>query len=139
MRHICIASVTAVLLLSTVIFAQEASSPSAQNTATLPSKGTTVRGCLRGERGNYILIEDKTSIVYVLRGVGNKLENYRRHEVEVTGRVLSGTVKTGIRPEKEGSNPADTVHSVDGVPFQVDNPQTDVRSVARHCKAADQQ
>jgi len=52
---------------------------------------------------------------------------------------LSGTVKTGIRPEKEGSNPADTVHGVDGVPFQVDNPQTDVRTVAKHCKAADQE
>lgn len=142
MRYIRIASVSAFLLLSAAIFAQQSSAPpapSAENTTASLSKGTTVRGCLRGERANYVLIEDKTGSIYVLKGVGNKLENYRRHEVEVTGRVLGGTVKTGIRPEKGGSNPSDTVHGVDGVPFQVDNPQTDVRTVAKHCKAADQE
>jgi hypothetical protein len=105
-----------------------------------PTSGSsTVRGCLRGERGNYVLIEEKTGSIYVLKGVENKLDNYLRHEIEVTGRALSGTVKTGINPSKAGSNPADTVHGVDGVPFQVGNVQTDIRTISKRCKAADQQ
>ncbi|HXZ41360.1 MAG TPA: hypothetical protein VEG68_11530 [Terriglobales bacterium] len=132
--------VAAFLLLTAALVAQQSSAPSAPSSDdTAASKNTTVQGCLRGERGNYILIEDKTGSIYVLKGVGNKLDNYLRHEVEVKGRILSGTVKTGVRPEKAGSNPADTVHGVDGVPFQVGNVQTDVRTVAKSCKAADQQ
>jgi len=132
--------VAAFLLLTTALVAQQSSAPSAPSSDdTAASKTSTVRGCLRGERGNYILIEDKTGSIYVLKGVGNKLDNYLRHEVEVKGRILSGTVKTGVRPEKAGSNPADTVHGVDGVPFQVGNVQTDVRTVAKSCKAADQE
>jgi len=89
-----------------------------------PSQGiTTVRGCLNRLRGNYLLIEDQTSLVYVLKGVGSKLDNQVHHQIEVKGKVLPGTVKTGIRSQKEGSNPSDTVHGADGVP----------------CKAADQQ
>ena len=133
--------VMAVLLAALSAVAQE--SPSQQAPAAnagAPAVGTTtVRGCLRGDRGNYVLFEDKTNLVYVLKGVGNKLDRQRRHEVEVTGRVLPGTVKTGVRPEKSGSNPADTVHGVDGIPLQVTDVESDVRTIAKHCKAADQQ
>lgn len=128
----------ALLLLSATVFAQQSSAPS--GTMAAPTSGSsTVRGCLRGERGNYVLIEEKTGSIYVLKGVENKLDNYLRHEIEVTGRALSGTVKTGINPSKAGSNPADTVHGVDGVPFQVGNVQTDIRTISKRCKAADQQ
>jgi hypothetical protein len=127
--------VAAWVVFSGAVFAQQAS----DNSAPDASNSTTVRGCLRGDRNNYILIEDKTGSVFVLKGVGNKLDNYRRHEVEVKGKVLSGTVKTGIRPEKSGSNPADTVHGVDGVPFQVADPKNDIRTISNKCKAADQQ
>jgi len=112
--------------------AQEAPPPN-------PPGITTVRGCLRGDRGNYILIEERSSAVYVLKGVGNKLERFRRHEVEVRGKVLPGTIKTGIRPEKGGSNPSDTVHGIDGTPLQVANVETDIRLLSKHCKAADQE
>lgn len=136
MRYVRIGFVAAALaLFSGALFAQQAS----ENSAPDASNSTTVRGCLRGERGNYIVIEDKTGSVFVLKGVGNKLDNYRRHEVEVKGKVLSGTVKTGVRPEKSGSNPADTVHGVDGVPFQVADPKTDIRTISNKCKAADQE
>jgi hypothetical protein len=77
--------------------------------------------------------------VYVLKGVGNKLDSYLRHEVEVKGKMLTGTIKTGVRPEKAGSNPSDTVHGVDGVPLQVADVQTDIRMISKHCKAADQE
>lgn len=136
MRCVRITLVAVVLVVfSGALFAQQAS----DNSAPDASKGTTVRGCLQGERGNYIVVEDKTGSLFVLKGVGNKLDNYLHHEVEVKGKVLSGTVKTGIRPEKAGSNPADTVHGVDGVPFQVADPKTDVRTIAKKCKAADQE
>lgn len=136
MRCVRIGFVAAALAVPSVaLFAQQGS----ENSPVDESKSTIVRGCLQGERGNYILVEDKTGSVYVLKGVGNKLDNYLHHEVEVKGKVLSGTIKTGVRPEKSGSNPADTVHGVDGVPFQVADPKGDVRTIAKKCKAADQE
>jgi hypothetical protein len=121
--------------------AQESSNlPAASIDSIVPvHHSSTVRGCLQGQRGNYIVVEDETSLVYVLKGVGNKLDSYLDHEVEVKGRTLPGTIKTGVNPTKVGSNPSDTEHGVDGIPFQVANVQTDVRTIAKHCKAADQE
>jgi hypothetical protein len=130
-------AVAALAVWAGTLLGQHTPSP-ADNSGADASK-TTVRGCLQGERGNYIVIEDKTGSLFVLKGVGNKLDSHLHHEVEVTGKVLSGTVKTGVRPEKTGSNPADVVHGVDGVPFQIADPKTDVRTVAKKCKAADQE
>jgi hypothetical protein len=84
-------------------------------------------------------VEDKTGLMYVLKGVGNTLNGQLRHQVEVKGKILQGTVKTGINPTKVGSNPSDTAHGVDGVPLQVANPETDIRTISNKCKAADQQ
>ena len=120
------------LLIGAVAAAQDSSTPPASNVST-------VRGCLNGQRGNYIVIEDKTSLVYVLKGVGNKLDKQLHHEVEVKGKVLPGTIKTGINPDKAGSNPSDTARGVDGVPLQVANVDTDIRTISKSCKAADQQ
>ena len=97
-----------------------------------------MRGCLDGQRGNYIVVEDKTGLVYVLKGVGNKLDSQLRHEVEVKGQLRSGIIKTGVNPSKAGSNPSDTTHGVDGVPLEVANVQTDIRTISKKCKAADQ-
>jgi hypothetical protein len=110
-----------------------------QSSAAPASKAVTVRGCLDGDRGNYVVVEENSGSVYVLKGVGNKLDSYLRHEVEVKGKILPGTIKTGVRPEKAGSNPSDTVHGVDGVPLRVANVQTDLRTISRNCKAADQE
>ncbi|MGA8153970.1 MAG: hypothetical protein WB952_23670 [Terriglobales bacterium] len=131
----------AVLFFALGVVAQQSSNPPAPPSgSTTPVRGaSTLRGCLDGERGNYILIEDNTSMAYVLKGVGNKLDQDLHHEVEVKGRILPGTIKTGVRAEKTGSNPSDTVHGVDGVPLQVADVQTDVRTIAKHCKAADQE
>jgi hypothetical protein len=119
--------------LSMGMQAQDSTTPPAPSDET-----TTIRGCLEGERGNYILVE-KNSMVYVLKGVGNKLDSYLTHQVEVKGIIQPGTVKTGSRAEKAGSNPSDTLHAVDGIPFEVKNPLTDVHTIAKHCKAADAQ
>jgi hypothetical protein len=120
------------LLIGAVAAAQDSSTPPVSNVST-------VRGCLNGQRGNYIVVEDKTSLVYVLKGVGNKLDKQLHHEVEVKGKVLPGTIKTGINPDKAGSNPSDTARGVDGVPLQVANVDTDIRTISKSCKAADQQ
>lgn len=137
-RFAVLITIAVVLLFAFSATAQE--SPSGQaGGAAAPDHTTTVRGCLQGSRGNYVLIEKQTSLVYVLKGVGNKLDRQLRHEVEVKGTILPGTIKTGIRPEKSGSNPSDTVHGVDGIPLRVDNLQTDIRTISNKCKAADEQ
>ena len=130
------AGATVLLLLSTAAFAEQTSAP---EQGSQESSKITVRGCLRSERGNYILITNRTGMVYALQGVGSKLNRFLRKEVEVTGESKPGSVKTGIRPEKAGSNPSDTVHGVDGVPLEVKDIDSDIRIVAKHCKAADQQ
>lgn len=127
----CLISGMAAALLLTAISAL------AQDQA--PSDKLTVRGCVRSDRGNYILIENRTGTVYALQGVGNKLQGFLRKEVEVTGETKPGSVKTGVRPEKAGSNPSDTVHGVDGLPLQVADIDKDIHIVSKHCKAADQQ
>jgi hypothetical protein len=128
----------AVVLLSVAALAQQNAmqAPSASNSTSSPST-TTVRGCLTRDRGNYVLVEDKTGLAYVLKGVSNKVTTKVGHEVEATGQLHPGTVKTGVRSTKDGSNPSDTVHGVDGVPLQIANVDTDVKTVADKCSAAD--
>jgi hypothetical protein len=131
---------TAFLFIAAAAIAQQSPAmPASGGDNAAPARHiSTIRGCLDGDRGNYILIEESSS-VYVLKGVGNKLDSYLHHEVEVKGRMLPGTMKTGVRAEKAGSNPSDTVHGIDGVPLQVANVQTDIRLISKHCKAADQE
>jgi hypothetical protein len=126
------------ILIAPAVFAQNSAGQSAAPSDS-DSNRITVRGCVRSERQNYILIADKTGIVYALQGVGNKLQGFLRKEVEVTGETKPGSVKTGVRPEKAGSNRSDTMHGIDGVPLQVENIDKDIRIVAKHCTAADAQ
>lgn len=134
-------TVVGLLLIGLGAVAQQSSNPPAStgNSGASASNTSTVRGCLDGQRGNYIVVEDKTGLVYVLKGVGNKLDSQLHHEVEVKGRVRSGIIKTGINPSKTGSNPSDTAHGVDGVPLEVADVQADIRTISKHCKAADQE
>jgi hypothetical protein len=133
-------AVAAFLLMGLGALAQQSSTPPAASGSGAPANNiSTVRGCLRGQRGNYVVVEDKTGLMYVLKGVGSTLNGQLNHQVEVKGKILSGTVKTGINPAKVGSNPSDTARGVDGVPLQVANPETDIRTISKKCKAADQQ
>ena len=125
------------ILIAAMAFAQQPSTMATDNST--PHNMATVRGCLGGERGNYILVEDGSGLVYVMKGVGNKLDNYLNHDVEVKGTLRPGLMKSGVRPEKAGSNPADTVHGVDGVPLQVYDLQNDIHVLSKRCKAADQE
>src|ERR1700685_2995349 len=69
-------------------------------TASASANVSTVRGCLDGQRGNYIVVEDKTGLVYVLKGVSNKLDAQLHHEVEVKGRMRPGIIKKGMKSIK---------------------------------------
>ena len=132
MKHIAIAA--AILMsLNASALAQESTGARDE-----PAK-IIVRGCLRSDRGNYILVQNRTGTVYALQNVGTKLNGFLNKEVEVTGEAKPGSVRTGVRPEKAGSNPADTVHGVDGVPLEVSDIQKDIRIVSKRCSAADQQ
>ncbi len=91
----------------------------------------TVRGCLQRSRHNYVVV-DRHGWPYVLKGIGNKVDAEVGHEVEVRGR-LSEDVKSGVRPEKEGSNPSDTVHSVDGATVEILNVSSAIRQIADSC------
>jgi len=130
--------VTLAILGATV--AQQASAPQSSTvTSASTDDVTTVRGCLNRLRGNYLVIENRTGLVYALRGVGDKLEGRQGQDFEVKGQLHPGSVKTGVRATKAGSNPADTIHGVDGVPLQVADVSTDVKTVAKKCKAAEDQ
>ena len=133
--------VVGLLVIAPAVLAQQPSTPpvSTGNMSAPATTTSTIRGCLDGQRGNYVVVEDRTGLVYVLKGVGNKLDSHRHHEVEVKGRVRPGIIKTGVNPWKAGSNPSDTAHGVDGVPLEVADAEADVRTIGKHCKAADQQ
>jgi len=133
-------ALAAFLLIGLGAVAQQSSAPPATSGSGAPADHvSTVRGCLNGQRGNYVVVEDKTGLMYVLKGVGNTLNGQLHRQVEVKGKILPGTIKTGINPAKAGSNPSDTARGVDGVPLQVANPETDIRTISKKCKAADQQ
>jgi hypothetical protein len=132
-------AVAGFLLIGLGAVAQQSTTPPPGASNAPADNITTIRGCLRSQRGNYIVIAEQSNLPYVLKGVGNKLHGQVNRQVEVKGKLLPGTVKTGISPDKVGSNPSDTTHGVDGTPFQVANPETDVQTIAKKCKAADQQ
>ena len=124
-------ALAAFLLIGLGAVAQQSSTPPAASGSGAPADNvSTVRGCLNGQRGNYVVVEDKTGLMYVLKGVGNTLNGQLHRQVEVKGKILPGTIKTGINPAKAGSNPSDTARGVDGVPLQVANPETDIRTIS---------
>ena len=131
-------AVAGFLLIGLGAVAQQSTTPP-PGASNAPANVSTLRGCLRGQRGNYILIDEKSNLPYVLKGVGNKLNGQLNRQLEVKGKILPGTIKTGINPDKAGSNPSDTARGIDGVPFQVANPETDIQTISKKCKAADRQ
>ena len=127
------------LIFGAIAFTQQSSAPQSSTDSSSSPETTTVRGCLNRLRGNYLIVENRTNLVYALRGVGDKLEGRQGQEVEVKGQLHPGSLKTGVRSTKAGSNPADTIHGVDGVPLQIANVSTDVKTIAKKCKSAEDQ
>lgn len=123
MKAIAAVAVCAIAIVGTVC---------AQSNKQDDSDVMTVRGCLQKSRQNYLVV-DKRGFSYALKGVADKLSTEVGHEVEVKGK-LTNDIKTGVRPEKQGSNPSDTVRGVDGAAtLQVSNVDADVRTIANKC------
>src|SRR5262245_7185054 len=91
-----------------------ASSPSqsqSQPTADNPSQSSsTLRGCLSGSSGSYVLTESQTGTVYALTGMTDNLSSRVGHEVEVTGQVL-GNSGNATSPSGNASNPSSSSSS----------------------------
>ncbi|MGH9514839.1 MAG: hypothetical protein ACRD3P_04065 [Terriglobales bacterium] len=67
MKCISVLFATVLFLMSWSAVAQQPAPRDAASTDN-PDRGTiTVRGCLTTERGNYILIADRTSTVYAMQ------------------------------------------------------------------------
>jgi len=96
----------------------------------------TVKGCLEGSRGNYLLTQDGSGMVFRLVGDSDLLKNQLGHEVMVTGQLPgSGPVPSAVgeeesTPTETGSAGSSTTANV----IQVSKVQT----VSRACTAVEQ-
>jgi hypothetical protein len=80
------------LLLSLAAWAQQSNSqqnPPADNNAS--ANQTTIRGCLTGAAGTYVLLDKQSGASYTLLGDDTQLGQQIQHEVEVTGQAVSRT------------------------------------------------
>lgn len=77
-----------VVLLSVGGWAQNDNSQQNGNASAGTSNAVTVRGCLTGAAGAYVLLADQKGTPYKLRG-GNDLDRMIQHEIEVTGQALA--------------------------------------------------
>ena len=136
-RTATVIAASSVLAMAAMACAQQSEAPAKAD--GIERDTMTIPGCLNGERGNYIVIEDGSSMIYALKGAGNKVGGYLHHTIEVKGRMLTGSIKTGVGEQKSGSNPSDTVHGIDGVPLQISDVHNDIRVISKHCKAADEE
>jgi len=138
MRYLKIGFALVTLAGATCLWGQQTPKQPGSADESKEQNQITVRGCLRGQRGNYILVTNQTGLIYALQGVGHKLDGYLQKEIEVKGQAKPGSVRTGVRPEKAGETPSDVAHGVDGVPLAVKNVQTDIKVISKRCQAADQ-
>ena len=93
---------------------------SQQNTSPGSATPVTVRGCLTGAAGAYVLIADEKGVPYLLRGSNSDLEKMIQHEIEVTGLV-----------RKTANSETSSGQQLPGSTLQV----TSVREVADTCAA----
>lgn len=77
-----------VVLLSVGAWAQNDNNQQNGSASAGTSNAVTVRGCLTGAAGAYVLLADQKGTPYKLRG-GNDLDRMIQHEIEVTGQTLA--------------------------------------------------
>ncbi len=109
MRHLLLFSV---LLLGTCWAAAQDTSPSAasstqdasaQATPTDAGNAQTVKGCLSGSDGNYIL-EASNGKTYRLMGDTSKLSEHVGHEMKITGTISSTSTTAPNGQDVNGAN-----------------------------------
>lgn len=103
--------------------------PSGENqSATENSGNSTLRGCLTGGAGTYVLVSDRDGASYTLVGHGSELDKQINHVVEVTGQPISAPPSS--QPSSHNSDAGAPAHP-SGSNFQV----TSVREITDHCPA----
>ncbi len=95
-----------VMLLSLATWAQTDNS---QQNSTANSNPITVRGCLTGSAGAYVLLADQQGKPYMLQGQGASLDKMIHQEVEITGQLVNETGneqrQTASGAENSGTQP----------------------------------
>ncbi len=116
-----------VLLLSMAAWAQSDSTQ--QNTgASATSNPITVRGCVTGSAGTYVLVADQQGKPYMLQGGNTNLDKMIRHEVEVTGQLVN---ETGTDRSQTSSSDETSRTQPRGATLQVSS----VREISDTCSA----
>ncbi len=93
------------ILLPVLAMAAWAQSDSSQaNTSAGSTNPMTVRGCITGSAGTYVLIADQQGKPYMLRGTNGDLDKMIRHEVEVTGQLVNQTGTDRSQTSDNGGN-----------------------------------
>ncbi len=102
--------------------------PNGQNSSAAEnsSSGATLRGCVTGGAGTYVLISDSDGAAYTLVGQGPELDKQINHEVEVTGTPVSAPPSS--QSSSHNSEAGAPAHA-SGNNFQV----TTVREITDHC------
>ncbi|HZQ26027.1 MAG TPA: hypothetical protein VFA89_24755 [Terriglobales bacterium] len=127
-------SLLAIGLLGTTAWAQTPQQPSVnpQSTSSNVAGNQTIRGCLRGSSGTYILMDQQSGTSYTLVGEGTTLAKEVDHQVEVTGQPMSEQSANEATTQAGQSSQAGAAGQPSGKNFQVSS----VSEISGHCSAA---
>jgi hypothetical protein len=92
------------MLLSLAASAQSNSDQQNTTSPTGSSDSMTVRGCLTGSAGTYVLVADDKGKPYMLQGNKSDLDQMIRHEVEITGKLMHQTGSDQGQATSTGDN-----------------------------------
>ena len=88
----------------------------------------TIRGCVTGSAGTYVLVADQHGKPYMLEGSNSNLDKMIRHEVEVTGQLVN---QTGADRSQTSSSGQTNRTQPPGATLQVSS----VREISDTCSA----
>ncbi len=119
-----------VLLGTSLAMAQSMPQQQSDQTGSASAASGTIKGCLSGSNGSYMLTQDETGASFRLVGKDDKLKSHVGHEVMVTGQVMSAS-SAGTTAEAQGDTAAAASSSgAGGNAMQV----SDVKMVSKHCE-----
>jgi len=98
------------------------------SSSTGSSNAVTVRGCLTGSAGTYVLVADQQGKPYMLRGSNTDLDKMILHEVEISGQLVN---QTGTDRSQTASGEASNRTQPPGATLQVSS----VREISDTCSA----
>ncbi len=128
MKKLCLLALVA-LCCASLGLAQDSASQTAQPMGSATSG--TVKGCLSGSDGIYMLTQDETGNMIKLIGSEGKLKNHVGHEVMITGQLSSAATSTGDQAQSENSASAGA-NSASASTLTV----SDIKMVSKQCSSS---